>query len=276
MAVDPMTAKLIAQAAIQAATDKETRRRMIIMILAPVIGFLLLVAFILYLITSPLSILAQWLIGDEITVVEGFQKDYGYNQTIGIYDNDYIVGSGRSYEDIVFSDGATDVTYYNQMDERWAATMYGTISTIGEAGCGPTSMAIVISTFTGEAHDPVELADWSVANGHCCDGNGSYHSLIPASAGAYGLTVEGAGKNDAQKIVDALSSGKLVVGLYSKGHFTTCGHFLVLRGVTGEGKILIADPASYSRSQREWDLSIVIDEARDGAEAGGPFWIVDL
>lgn len=274
MAVDPLTAKLLAQAAIKAATDEETRRRILIMVLAPVIGFLLLVALILYIITSPFSALAQWLIGDEIAAVENLQNDYGYNQTIGIYDADYIAGSGQNYEGIIFTDGDTKVVYYNQLDERWASTMYGTSSTIGEGGCGPTSMAMVISTFTGEVHDPVELANWSVANGHRCEGNGSYHSLIPESAKAYGLTVSGAGKGDGQKIVNALSSGKLVVAIMSKGHFTSSGHFLVLRGVTSNGKILVADSASYSRSEQEWDLSIILNEARDGAGSGGPFWII--
>lgn len=164
--------------------------------------------------------------------------------------------------------------YYNQLDERWVDTMYGTSSTIGAAGCGPASMSIVISTLTGEAHDPVELAEWSVANGHRCEGNGSYHSLIPESAKAYGLTIEGAGKSDGQKIVDALSSGKLVVAIMSKGHFTSGGHFIVLRGVTTDGKILVADPASYNRSGQEWDLSIILNEAREGAGADGPFWLI--
>ena len=268
--------KLLTKLAVDAATDKEKRRRILILILAPVIGLLLLIAFIVYIITSPLSLLLGWLLPGEVGVIEDFQKDYGYNQNIGIYESDYTESSGRSYEGIVFTDGATDVAYYNQMDERWADIMYGTSSTIGEAGCGPTSMSIVISTLTGEAHDPVELSEWSVANGHRCEGNGSYHTLIPESAKAYGLTVEGAGKGDGQKIVDALSSGKLVVAIMSKGHFTTGGHFIVLRGVTADGKILVADPASYRRSEQEWDLSIILNEAREGAGAGGPFWIIGL
>ena len=41
-----------------------------------VLGLLLLIAFILYLITSPFSVLSQWLIGDEVNVVEDFQKQY--------------------------------------------------------------------------------------------------------------------------------------------------------------------------------------------------------
>ncbi len=190
MAIDPLTAKLLAQAAARAATDEESRRRTLILILSPILSLLLLIAFILYLITSPFSVLSQWLIGDEVGVVEDFQKEYGYNQQLGIYEKDYIEGSGQSYEGVVFTDGGREVIYYNQLDERWADTMYGTSGTIGEAGCGPTAMAIVTSTLTGTPHNPVELSEWSVANGHRCEGNGSYHSLIPAAAEAYGLSWE--------------------------------------------------------------------------------------
>lgn len=59
-----------------------------------------------------------------------------------------------------------------------------------------------------------------------------------------------------------------------KGHFTSSGHFIVLRGITEEGKILVADPISIKRSEQEWDLSIILNEARKGADAGGPFWII--
>lgn len=273
MAVDPVTAKILAQLAAQAATDKQARKRLLIIILAPVLFLLLLIAFIVHLLTSPISMFVEWALGDsEVTAIESFQQEYGYNQNIGIYDTDYINGSGQSYEGVVFTDGGMEVMYYNQLDERWADVMYGTSSTIGQGGCGPTSMSIVISTLTGEAHDPVELAEWSVANGHRCEGNGSYHSLIPAAAAAYGLFCE---KNlDAQGIVDALSSGKLVVVIMSKGHFTQGGHFIVLRGVTSEGKILVADPASYGRSEQEWDLSIIMDESNKAAGSGGPYWAI--
>ena len=180
MAVDPITAKLLARLAVQTVTDEQARKRLLIIILAPVISLLLLIAFILYLLTSPISMFEEWaLSGDELTAIESLQQGYGYNQNLGIFEQDYIDGSGQSYEGVVFTDGGMEVTYYNQLDERWGNVMYGTSSTIGEAGCGPTSMSIVISTLTGEAHDPIELCNWSVANGHRCEGNGSYHlSLI--------------------------------------------------------------------------------------------------
>lgn len=273
MAIDPATLKAI-MLALETAKDKNKRNTILIAVLGPCLFILLLVAFVIYILTSPLSLFASWFLPDELKVLTELQNDYGYTQSLGIYSEDWENGYGQSYEGVVFTDGETQVTYYNQLDERWADKMYGTSSTIGEAGCGPTSMSIVISTLLGEAHDPVELCAWSVDNGHRCEGNGSYHTLIPEAAEAYGLDCDGATKKQAQKIVNALSEGKLVVAIMSAGHFTSGGHFIVLRGVTEDGKILVADPASYTRSEKEWDLSIIIDEARDGAAAGGPFWII--
>ena len=97
--------------------------------------------------------------------------------------------------------------------------------------------------------------------------------LDTAAAGAWGLPVSGCTASEAQRIVDALSEGKLVVAIMSKGHFTSGGHFIVLRGVK-DGKIMVADPASYSRSEQLWDLSIIVNEASRRAGAGGPFWII--
>jgi len=273
MAIDPATAKLLAKAAADVVTDEEKRRRIPILILTPVIGLLLMIAFIVYIITSPLSLLTSWLLPNEVGVIEDFQKDFGYNQSIGIYDGDYIDGSGIDYGEITFTDGATPLVYFNQLDEKYAKKPYGT-DKIGTHGCGPTSLAMVVSSLTDRIVDPVEMAQWSVANGGWCAGNGSYHSLIPTAARAYGLNVEGKVQETPQKIIDALANGKLVIALMSKGHFTKGGHFIVLRGVTAGGKILVADPASKSRSEKEWDFQLILGEARKGAGAGGAFWII--
>ena len=56
------------------------------------------------------------------------------------------------------------------------------------------------------------------------------------------------------------------MALMTKGHFTKSGHFIVLRGVQ--------DEKSYRRSQKVWDLSIILNEASRRAGAGGPFWII--
>ena len=218
---------------------------------------------------------------DEVFHLTAEQKeladDYAYNLSLFLGDSMF-QGLPDGYTSITslgnvrFTGGQTEVVYFNQLDERYANKPYGT-DDIGGYGCGPTAMSIGVSSLTSETVDPIAMARWSYENGYWCSKSGSYHALIPAVAKEWGLNVEGCSASEGQKIVDALSSGKLVVAIMLKGHFTSSGHFIVLRGVK-DGKILVADPASYDRSSMEWDLSIILNEASKNAGAGGPFWII--
>ena len=111
------------------------------------------------------------------------------------------------------------MVYYNQTDARWGNKLYGKTGTIGAEGCGPTALAIVVATLVDSSVTPYDVAKWSAETGHRCEGNGSYHSLIPDGGAHYGLTVTGIG-NNSTKLVEALQDGKLVIALMSKGHFT--------------------------------------------------------
>ena len=221
---------------------------------------------------------------DHVFALSDDQKllasNYAQNLSILLGDGMYQVLSmtefsamGASYEGVVFTDGVTQVTYYNQLDSRWANSPYGT-DNIGGYACGPTAMAIVVSSLTSETVDPPHMAQWAYENGYWCSRSGSYHTLIPGASEEWGLDVEGCTAAEPQRIVDALADGKLVVALMTKGHFTSSGHFIVLRGVTTDGQIMVADPSSYSRSEKTWDLSIILNEASKNAGAGGPFWII--
>ena len=221
---------------------------------------------------------------DHVFALSDDQKllasNYAQNLSILLGDGMYQVLSmtefsamGASYEGVVFTDGVTQVTYYNQLDSRWANSPYGT-DNIGGYACGPTAMAIVVSSLTSETVDPPHMAQWAYENGYWCSRSGSYHTLIPGASEEWGLDVEGCTAAEPQRIVDALADGKLVVALMTKGHFTSSGHFIVLRGVTSDGQIMVADLSSYSRSEKTWDLSIILNEASKNAGAGGPFWII--
>lgn len=178
------------------------------------------------------------------------------------------------YGDISFSGSVdTPVVYYNQTDARWGNKLYGKSGTIGQAGCGPTALAIAVATLTNNKVTPYDVAQWSVANGHRCEGYGSYHSLIPAGGAHYGLNITGIGA-DSKRLTDALQSGKLVIAIMGPGHFTSSGHFIVLRGFTDDGKVLVADPASVKQSNKEWALGIIVNEASRKASSGGPFWVL--
>ena len=172
----------------------------------------------------------------------------------------------------ILTGGTVALTYYNQGEEPWASRPFGP-DPISGYGCGPTALSMLVSSLTDQDIDPEEMAAWAYEHGYWCSKSGSYHTLIPGAAQAWELSVEGCTASEPQRILDALADGKLVVALMTKGHFTKSGHFIVLRGVQDE-KILVADPASYRRSQKAWDLSIILNEASRRAGAGGPFWII--
>ena len=58
----------------------------------------------------------------------------------------------------------------------------------------------------------------------------------------------------------------------TKGHFTGKGHFIILRGITPDKKILIADPKSREHSLESWEPQIIIDELSTSEYAGAPLW----
>ena len=177
-----------------------------------------------------------------------------------------------SCEGVVFTGGARDVVYFSQLDPRWADELYG-IDKIATHGCGPTAMSIVVSSLSGVTSDPRYMARWAYDNGYYAKHSGSYHGLIEAVAKNYDLPCTSL--TTPQEIVDVLERGGLVVALMGPGHFTSSGHFIVLRGVTEDGKVLVADPASYERSQQTWELSTIVNERLASAGAGGPFWGIE-
>ncbi|WMI80956.1 C39 family peptidase [Anaerotignum sp. MB30-C6] len=177
-------------------------------------------------------------------------------------------------KEIILESSTVDLVYFSQTDPRWNTTIYGTDNIIGVYGCGPTTLAMVLSTFTDNDITPDMAATWAYDNGHFCDNSGSYHSIIPDGANAFGLTSESLKNPSKETIFNELNQGNLVVVLMNKGIFTSQGHFIILRGVTPEGKVLIADSQNAENSQQPWDLQTILDEAKYSASYGGPFWSI--
>ena len=82
-------AKVLALLAQQEREKRRVGNGLLLFILSPVIALLLLVALVLYVITSPITLFMDWAFGsDEVTVIESFQKEYGYNQKISFLSQD--------------------------------------------------------------------------------------------------------------------------------------------------------------------------------------------
>lgn len=157
--------------------------------------------------------------------------------------------------------------YFNQGDGAWNQNGY----CIAKAGCGPTSMAVVITSLTGKWVTPLDTAIWGYQHGFYSR-EGSAHEMIPAMAAAYGLRCQGAG-TDYQAIKKALKAGKPVVCLMGPGYFTRGGHFMVLIAIDNNDCVTVADVGSRTRSAYKYRLADVIAQSK-GASAGGPFWVM--
>lgn len=173
----------------------------------------------------------------------------------------------------ILTGGAVEIPYFNQADPAWCDQSYGA-DTIGKYGCGPTAMAMAIGALTGEAATPAALAAWASENGYWASGSGSRLSIVEGAAAAYGLDAQSCGVFDADRLLQELSAGKLGVALVSAGHFTQGGHFILLRGATLDGGVLVADPNSRERSLSVWDPQLILDELSASRSDGAPLWFL--
>lgn len=184
---------------------------------------------------------------------------------------DIIEREGRE----ILTGGGLDIVYYNQTDEAREGQMYGT-DPLRTHGCGPTAMAMAVSSLTEETVDPEDMAKLCVRRGCWCKSHGSYLSVVQTVAEAYGLSCESVDLDtlDEETLSLRLATGDVAVALMTRGHFTRGGHFILLRGVTLSGEILVADPASRDRSLIPWDLSLILEELSPSRHDGAPLWIL--
>lgn len=139
-----------------------------------------------------------------------------------------------------------------QWDKRWGYVPYGK-NNIGIAGCGPTCLSMVVLALTGnEEATPDVIAEYSLANGHYVDGEGSAWSLMTEGAGVFGLQA-GEVPLDKEAMEACLDNGSPIICSLRKGDFTTSGHFIVIYGYDEEG-FWVNDPNSVLRSEMRWDF----------------------
>lgn len=128
---------------------------------------------------------------------------------------------------------------YNQGDPRWAGKPYGS-STIGPAGCGPTSVAMVLATLTKRGFTPESVA--RRYRRFYVPGAGSSWGLFTTAFQENGLTSRNLGTN-IEGLRDTIRKGGLGIISVDPGHFTGAGHIMVIRGMNEDGtKWFINDP----------------------------------
>lgn len=155
--------------------------------------------------------------------------------------------------------------YFNQADAAWNDNGYQ----IHSSGCGPTAMAVCISSLTGKWVTPVDTTVWSYKHGYYTSA-GASHEMVPALAKQYKLSCNGLG-TDINKVRSALKKKHPVVALMGPGYFTKKGHFIVLVAIDNNDQVTVADVGSRERTQYKYLLKDVVAQTK-AASAGGPCW----
>lgn len=157
---------------------------------------------------------------------------------------------------------------------HYLQTDYGNVpyggGSIASSGCGPTSFAMIASYLTGTTITPVDAVSWC-GNSYYKPGVGTYWSYFGAAASHFGCGSVTQTTN-MNTVLKALSEGHPVISSQRAGLFTSGGHFIVLRGVTASGKVLVNDPndsASKNYTNREFDMASEIHATSNA------YWIFD-
>ena len=103
--------------------------------------------------------------------------------------------------------------YFNQADAAWNDNGYQ----IKSSGCGPSAMAVCISSLTNKWVTPVDTTVWAYKNGYYSSA-GASHEMVPALAQQYKLECHGLG-SDVSKVRDALKKKLPVVALMGPVYF---------------------------------------------------------
>jgi len=134
------------------------------------------------------------------------------------------------------------VPLYFQTD--YPDVLYGA-GTIETSGCSITSIAMVASYLTGYEYLPDELAYYF--------GGRATNNIARLECAAETLELPYEKPENWHYTLDALKEGKCAIVLVAEpSAFTQSQHFIVLTGMTEDGKILVND--SYAPNYEKWDL----------------------
>ena len=125
---------------------------------------------------------------------------------------------------------------YLQWDSKWKTVKYSTHTssqTIGNSGCGPTSMAMIMATFIDPKITPVEMCKLAVDNGYRTYNSGTAWGFYKYVFKKYSGFTKYVETNSVETLKAALREGALAV--CSMNNNDNCfwsrgGHFIVARG----------------------------------------------
>ncbi len=158
----------------------------------------------------------------------------------------------------------TESKFINYFQENYTDA-YGDGKTIAAAGAAPTAIAMVLSALKGKEILPTETAKWSIDNGFVGKELTDEKSFIDAISKAYGVDCKELTISE-DNILKNIKDGKYIIASMKQGQLGDGNNYVVITGITEDGKIKIADPSSKENTEKTWDLSVFLNE-------GNKLWV---
>lgn len=160
-----------------------------------------------------------------------------------------IVGSESSVEPSAVKDKVINTcVHYLQWDSKWKNVKYSTHTskqTIGNSGCGTTSMAMILATVVDKSITPVETSALAVENGYRTYSSGTAWGFYEFCFKKYSGFSKFITTSSVTTLKAALAQGALAVCSMNNNDscfWTTSGHFVVAIGYDSKGYIYANDP----------------------------------
>ncbi len=138
------------------------------------------------------------------------------------------------------------LTYYSQLDSRWASQLYTSKNdnsqTIGSSGCAPTTASMIVTATRGVI-TPDKMSELFVRYNYRSANNGTYLSAFRAVADEFNIEYEETYKLD--RAVELLNNNHYLAVSCGNGLFTSNGHLIMIYGIEGN-TLKIYDPYLYS------------------------------
>ena len=138
--------------------------------------------------------------------------------------------------------------HYLQWDSKWKNVKYSTHTssqTIGNSGCGPSSMAMIMATFIDKSITPVEMCALAVKGGYRTYNSGTswgFYEYVYKQYDGFSKFID---TTSIETLKAGLKDGALAVCSMNNNDnnfWTKSGHFIVAIGYDSSGYIYANDP----------------------------------